>query len=198
MHRRSIAQGCAAALLVAALAAPMTGQARTVEGVDLQDSVQVGGTSLTLNGAGLRSKLGLVGVYVAALYLPQKSGDAEAIVKAREARRIVMKMRRGVSSSTMTDAFHEGVANNLDQQQLAALKPKLEALDRSFASVNELKEGDEIDIDFSADGSTRVTYNGQQKDIIPGADLSEALLKIWLGKKPVQDDLKQELLGGKG
>lgn len=197
MQCRSFAQGCAVALLAAALAAPMVGQARTVEGVDLKDSVQVGGTSLTLNGAGLRSKLGLVGVYVAALYLPQKSADADAIIKAHEARRVVMKMKRGVSSGTMTDAFHEGVANNLNQQQLASLKPKLEALDRSFASVDELKDGDEIDIDFSADGSTRVTYNGQQKDIIPGADLSEALLKIWLGKKPVQDDLKQELLGTK-
>jgi len=197
MHRRSIARGCAASLLAAALAVPMTGQARAVEGVDLQDSVQVGGGSLTLNGAGLRSKIGLFDVYVAALYLPQKSGDADTIIKAHEPRRMVMKMKRGVSSETMTKAFHEGVANNLNQQQLAALKPKLDALDRSFASVNELKEGDEIDIDFSADGSTRVTYNGQQKDIIPGADLSEALLKIWLGKKPVQDDLKQELLGAK-
>jgi hypothetical protein len=198
MDRRSIARRCAAALLAVALAAPLASRARTVEGVELQDSVQVGGARLMLNGAGLRSKLGLVGVYVAALYLPQKSADADAIIKARQPRRIVMKMRRGVGSDTMTDAFHEGLANNLDQQQLAALKPKLDALDRSFASVDALKEGDEIDIDFSAEGSTRVTYNGQQKDIIPGADLSQALLQIWLGKKPVQDDLKQELLGAKG
>ena len=196
MDRRSRGWACAAALL--ALAAALPGQARTVEGVKLQDTVQVGGGTLRLNGAGLRSKAGLFDVYVAGLYLAQKSADADSIIKAREPRRVVMKMRRGVGSDTMTKAFHEGVSNNLTQQQLAALKPKLEALDRSFASVPELKEGDEIDIDFSADGSTRVTYNGQQKDIIPGADLSEALLKIWLGKKPVQDDLKQELLGGKG
>lgn len=198
MERRSIAHGCAAALLAAVLAAPVVSQAKTVDGVDFKDSVQVGGSSLSLNGAGLRSKLGLVGVYVAGLYLPQKSSDADSIIKSHEARRIVMKMRRGVGSDTMTGAFHEGVANNLSPQQLAALKPKLDLLDKSFSSVKELKEGDEIDLDFGADGSTRVTYNGQQKDSIPGSDLSEALLMIWLGKKPVQDDLKKELLGASG
>lgn len=187
---------CAIVLLAAAaFAMPAASLARTVEDVELKDTVQVGGTSLTLNGAGLRSKFGLFGVYVAGLYLPQKSSDAESIVKAHEPRRLVMKMRRSVGSDKMTEAFHEGIANNLSGQQLAALKPKLDLLDRSLSGVSELKEGDEIDLDFGADGSTRVSYNGQQKDAIPGVDLSEALLEIWLGKKPVQDDLKQELLG---
>ncbi len=198
MERRSILRGCAAAMLMAPLAAPPASQAKTVDGVDLKDSVQVGGSSLSLNGAGLRSKLGLVGVYVAGVYLPQKSADADSIIKAHEPRRIVMKMRRGVGTDTMTKAFHEGVANNLSEQELAALKPKLDLLDKSFSGVKELKEGDEIDLDFGADGSTRASYNGQQKDLIPGEDLSEALLKIWLGRKPVQDDLKKELLGAGG
>ncbi|HZR37049.1 MAG TPA: chalcone isomerase family protein [Nevskia sp.] len=182
-------------LAAAAAAMPAASMARTVEDVELKDSVQIGGASLSLNGAGLRSKFGLFGVYVAGLYLPQKSSDADSIVKAHEPRRLVLKMRRSVGTDKMTEAFHEGVANNLNAQQLAALKPKLDLLDRSLSGVSELKEGDEIDLDFGADGSTRVTYNGQQKDAIPGADLSEALLKIWLGRKPVQDDLKQELLG---
>jgi hypothetical protein len=40
---------------------------------------------------------------------------------------------------------------------------------------------------------------GQQrgKDI-PGEDFYRALLRIWLGEKPVQDDLKQALLGKAG
>jgi hypothetical protein len=195
MDRPNLRRGGAVVLL--ALAAAQPGQAKTVEGVQLEDAVQVGSSTLRLNGAGLRSKQGLVDVYVAGLYLPRKSADADAVIKAHEPRRVVMKMRRGIGSGTMMKAFHDGLARNLGPEQLGALKPKLDALDRSFASVDTLREGDEIDLDFNAEGGTRVTYNGQQKDIIPGADLSEALLKIWLGGKPVQDDLKQELLGGK-
>jgi hypothetical protein len=183
----------AAALLSLAAALPVA--AATVDGVNLPDTVQAGGQSLTLNGAGLRSEFGLFGVYVAGLYLPQRSKDAAAIVQATEPRRIVMKMRRGVGTGTMMKAFHEGVARNLSDSELAALKSKLDQLDQSFQSVKELKEGDEIDLDFSADGSTRASYNGQAMNTIPGADLSSALLKIWLGRDPVQGDLKKKLLG---
>ena len=35
-----------------------------------------------------------------------------------------------------------------------------------------------------------------RRESIPGADLQRALLKIWLGKNPVQDDLKAALLKG--
>jgi hypothetical protein len=31
---------------------------------------------------------------------------------------------------------------------------------------------------------------------IEGADFYQALLRIWLGENPVQDDLKKALLGG--
>ena len=180
---------------LAALLAVLPAWAVTVDGVNLPDSVQVAGQNLTLNGAGLRSKFCLIGVYVAALYLPQKSHDAKAIVQAQEPRRIAMKMTRGVGSDTMVKAFHEGVERNLSPQELAALKSKLDQLDQSFAKVKELKEGDEIDLDFGADGVTTTSYNGQVMNAIPGADLAAALMNIWLGKNPVQDDLKKELLG---
>jgi hypothetical protein len=78
---------------------------------------------------------------------------------------------------------------------LTALKPKLDQLDQSFRKVTALKSGDVIDLDFGADGTTRVSYNGQLQDSIGGVDLAAALLKIWLGGKPVQDDLKRALLG---
>lgn len=195
MNARIARLGRMAAALVLTTAAALPARALTVEGVNLQDTVQVGGQSLSLNGAGLRSKFGLIGVYVAGLYLPQKSSDAAAIVQAQEPRRIVMKMRRGVGSDTMLKAFHEGIQRNLSPQQLEALKPKLDQLDQSFAKVKELKEGDEIDLDFAADGSTTTTFNGQAMNAIPGADLSAALLEIWLGKNPVQGDLKKKLLG---
>ncbi len=46
-------------------------------GVDLPDTAQVGSTTLVLNGMGLRTKM-MVKVYVAGLYVTQKTSDAVA------------------------------------------------------------------------------------------------------------------------
>lgn len=183
-----------AAALLLALASTQA-LAATVSGVKVDDQVTVAGKSLVLNGAGLRTKYLLADVYVAALYLPQKSTDASQIIGGQEPRRISMTMKRDVDTATMVKAFHEGVSKNLSAAELAALKPKLDQLDQSFRTVKALKSGDVINLDFGADGGTRVSYNGQPQDAIAGTDLSAALLGIWLGKNPVQDDLKKELLG---
>jgi hypothetical protein len=193
MDDRNAGKRFAMALLL--MLASTQALAATVSGVKLEDQVTVNGSSLVLNGAGLRTKYLLANVYVAALYLPQKSGDADGIIGAAELRRISLTMKRDVGTATMTKAFHEGVSNNLSAAELTALKPKLDQLDQSFHKVTALKSGDVIALDFGADGSTRVSYNGQLQDSIAGADLSAALLKIWLGSKPVQDDLKRALLG---
>jgi hypothetical protein len=43
---------------------------------------------------------------------------------------------------------------------------------------------------------TQLTVDGKPSGApIPGEDFYRALLKIWLGEHPVQDDLKKALLG---
>ncbi|HEY1965075.1 MAG TPA: chalcone isomerase family protein, partial [Acidobacteriaceae bacterium] len=65
-------------------------RAATLAGVTLPDTAQVGGKTLVLNGLGLRTKM-MVKVYVAGLYLEQKSSDPNAIIKADAPKQIIMK-----------------------------------------------------------------------------------------------------------
>ena len=183
---------CCAALLALASAGASAAQ---VAGVSVDDQVTVNGDTLMLNGAGQRTKYLLADIYVAALYLPQRTGDAGAILDAHEPRRVNLMMKRDIDTAEMVKAFHEGLARNLSHDELKALKPRLDQLDHSFQQVKGLKIGDIITLDFDADGGTRVSYNGLEQDSIGGSDLSTALLKIWLGKNPVQADLKKQLLG---
>ena len=45
-------------------------------------------------------------------------------------------------------------------------------------------------------GTLIVSFNGSAKGSdIPGEDFYRALLRIWIGDKPVQDDIKEHLLG---
>ena len=53
--------------------------AAEVEGVKLADKVQLGGSELTLNGAGVRTRV-FFKVYVGALYLQKKANATEAVL----------------------------------------------------------------------------------------------------------------------
>ncbi len=173
------------AMLLAAASLPAL--AMQVSGVNMADSANVGGKPLVLNGAGLRTKFGLADVYVMGLYLPAKSKDANSIINEQAPRRV---------TDTLENAFHEGLQANLSKPELQKLQPKIAQLDQRFVEVGAVKEGDILNLDFGADGSTQITYNGQQKAAVAGSDLSSALLKIWLGSHPVQNSLKQEILTG--
>jgi hypothetical protein len=99
------------AVVVFVVASMFDLHAASLAGVTLPDTVQVGGTTLVLNGLGLRKKF-VVKVYVAGLYLEQKSSDAGAIIKADAPKRIVMQFLHGASKSQMADAFDESFNNN--------------------------------------------------------------------------------------
>ncbi len=184
----------AMALLLTAASLPAL--AAQVSGVKLDDSANVGGQQLVLNGAGLRTKFGLADVYVLGLYLPQKSTDANAIINEKAPRRVTLVMKRNLDTDTLQKAFHEGLEANVSKSELQQLQPKIKQLDARLNEVGSVKQGDVLNLDFGADGSTRITYNGQQKEAVAGADLSSALLKIWLGAHPVQDSLKKDILSG--
>jgi hypothetical protein len=172
-----------------------SGSALEVSGVKLDDKVDVAGVPLVLNGAGLRTKM-MLKIYVVGLYVPARTTSADAVINASQLRRVHLVMKRGLGAGTVWDAFDEGIQANSTPAELAALKPKLTEIERLFNELGEVAEGDAIDIDLSADGATSVKYKGQPKGTIAGADLQRALLKIWLGKNPVQDDLKEALLKG--
>lgn len=179
-------------LATATAAAP----AAQVSGVKLEDSVTVGGTNLVLNGAGVRVKYAMFKVYVIGLYVPAKTKDGIAIQNAKEPRRAVLVMKRDLEAATLSEAFHEGLENSLTAAEFNALKPQIAELDGLFKQVGNVKEGDRLTLDFSAEGSTRISYKGKQLDEIRSPQMVSALLGLWVGKKPVQEDLKAALLKG--
>ena len=171
------------------------GVAMEVSGVQIAEKVDVGGVPLVLNGAGLRTKL-MLKIYVIGLYLPARTTSADAVINSKQLRRAHLVMKRGLGAGTVWDAFEDGIEANNSPAELTALKPKLDEIERLFNELGEVAENDALDIDFGADGSTSVRYKGQPKGSIAGTDLQQALLKIWLGKNPVQNDLKAALLKG--
>ena len=185
------------ALLVAAVAALCFNLAAAVDvaGVKFDDKVRVGTSDTVVNGAGLRKKV-FVKVYAMALYLPEKRGDAESVLATKGAKRISINLLRDLSGQQFVEALQEGMANNHSEAEMVGLKDRLKQFSDTMLAVGEARTGTNVVIDWIPEGGTRLTVNGQAKGKdIAGEDFYKALLKIWLGNKPVQDDLKQALLG---
>jgi Chalcone isomerase-like len=176
--------------LVAFAFAPLLTQAATLAGVTLPDSTQVAGKMLVLNGVGLRTKF-FVKVYVAGLYLEQKSSDANAIMKSDAPKRLVMHFVRDVSKSQMNDAFNEGFEKNSPD----AAKSMKTDIDRLLGAVTDIKEGQEMVFTYVPGTGITMSINGQDKVTIAGPAFAPVVFSLWLGPKPPNADLKKGLLG---
>jgi len=183
-----------AALIATCLTA---GAASAIEagGFRFDDRISVGGSELLANGAGVRTKL-VFDVYAMALYLPAKATTAEAVVGQKTTRRIALQLLRDVGADDFVEALRAGIQANLSAGEYAALKPQIEQFAATLMAVKEVTKGTPVLIDYFPSSGTRITIAGQVrgKDI-PGDAFYDALLKIWLGGKPVQADLKAKLLG---
>jgi hypothetical protein len=163
-------------------------------GVQLPDKVQVGNATLQLNGAGIRTRF-FFKIYVAALYLPQKQISGDAVVADEHEHRMALHILHELGSKKLYGAFSEAIEANHTAGELAALDAQLRQMAQIFDAVKEVKPGDVITLDYLPGSGTQIGVNGAARGIIPGAAFNRALLRIWLGGKPVQDDLKKGLLG---
>ena len=93
----------------------------------------------------------------------------------------------------LNEAFENGIQANHSAAEAEALKPRIAELLSLFTDA---KQGDVILLDFLPESGTAVSVNGHAKGKpISGEDFYRALLRIWLGDKPVDGDLKKSLLG---
>jgi hypothetical protein len=166
-----------------------------VANVAFDDHATVAGQVLTLNGAGLRTRF-LFKIYAIGLYLPQKTPSAEIATAEPGAKRIRFVMKRTVSAEDLVGAFEKALSANNSEAQLQAIGDRLDRLKRLLLSLGGAKEGSEYLLDYVPGVGTRLTVDGVVRDApIPGNDLFEALMRAWLGPKPVQENLKEALLG---
>lgn len=182
-------------LLVWSLLLSWNACALEVAGVKLSDTAQVGSENLQLNGAGIRTRL-FFKIYVGALYLPQKQASAAAIIADEHEHRVALHIMHELSSEKLFNAFYDAIKANHSEAELAALGAQIRQMAQIFDAVKEVKPGDVITLDYLPTSGTQIAVNGSARGTIAGAEFNRALLKIWLGDEPVQDDLKKAMLGG--
>jgi hypothetical protein len=152
---------------------------RTVNGVVLPETITAGGKTLVLNGAALRKKA-IFKVYVAALYVVNKSQSADAILGDDEPRRMEMHFVRGVEKKKICDAWADGLKDNTPDAS-EEVKNQFNDL---CGLMGDVKDGQSMTFTYVPGNGTAVTVAGEEKGTVGGREFSDALLRCWIGPKP--------------
>ena len=97
-----------------------------------------------------------------------------------------------MSDKKLVKTWNEGFAKNNSPATLKSLRDRIDQFNALFSTV---RKGDVILINYLPDDGTQVWINGSLKGMVPGRDFNQALLKIWLGDKPADENLKKAWLG---
>lgn len=182
---------------IALFAAVMNAPAHSLEvaGVKFDDTVKLANQELKLNGAGIRHKV-IFKVYTAGLYLQDHKTTVPDVLAAPGPRRVAITMLRDVSSEEFGRGFMSGMQQNTDKAEKAKLINQLQKFGELFASVPELKKGDVMTCDWIPGTGTVLHLNGKRLlEPLPDIAFYNALLKIWIGDKPVDTKLRRAMLG---
>lgn len=149
---------------------------------------------VVLNGAGVRNKY-FMNVYVAGLYLRTKNSNPQEIINADQP----MAVRLQIISSLVTrDRMAESIIEGFEQSTGGKTKPIQKEIDmiiKIFKS-EPIKVGDVFDIMYTPGKGITATKNGKDYGIlIKGLSFKKAVFGIWLGEDPVDDPLKDKMLG---
>jgi hypothetical protein len=179
-------------ILCCLLLCSLPANAKDIAGVMVQETLQMeDGTLLHLNGAGIRSKF-FFDIYIAELYMEHPSSVVKEVLEATGRKRMVMHfLYKEVGKDKLIEGWDEGFAGNTPKDELVKLQDRINQFNDMFVDV---KKDDIIVLDFIPDKGTIVTIAKQEKGVVSGKDFNDALLRIWLGDKPVNEDLKEKLL----
>ncbi len=169
-------------------------RAADVGGVRLDESVQVAGHQLQLNGAGVSSRL-IFKIYAIGLYLQAPRRTPEAVLTSHGPRRVFIRLLRDVTSEEFEDAVISKLADTAPQD--AGLAEHMLRLGKAIASQPQgLRRGDLLTLDWIPGTGTVVALNSRPLTP-PLRDITfyNALLNIWLGENPADNHLKNVLLG---
>ncbi|MOA24912.1 hypothetical protein D3C78_1456100 [compost metagenome] len=161
-------------------------------GLDVAPQVRTEATTLTLNGAAVRSGRGGHSEYLVALYLERPTPDAERILASEQPTRIQMTFLDRFSALRIARELLDELSMNVEPQALARIKPQVDQL--TGLAPRQFMRGDQIELDYLPGQGTQVAINGAVLGILPGRELYTALLSLWLGPRPVSRDFKAALL----
>ena len=186
---------CLAGLLV--LSTLVSVQAATIDvgGAKIEDAMELQGSKLQLNGAGVRYRA-VFKVYAAGLYLGKKATTPEEVFATPGPKRLSITLLREIDANELDKAFTKGFEENSPKAEMSKLIPGLIKMGQIFSDQKKMVAGENFTIDWIPGTGTIITVKGkQQGEPFKEPEFYAALMRIWLGPNPADFKLKDALLG---
>ncbi len=187
----------AAVLLAAAFAAPAQTATPTVEvgGVRIPATATVAGTPLALNGSGVRYRF-VIKVYSAGLYLAGKAATPEQVFAMAGPKRVHIVALRELDANDFGRLFTKAMQDNASKEDFSKSINGVIRMGEAFSAKKRMGPGESFGIDWLPGQGTQIMVNGKPwGEPIKEPEFYNAMLRIWLGKNPVDSLLKDALLG---
>ena len=158
------------------------------------DNVTLSGTDvlLQLNGVGMRTKF-VFDVYIGALYTEKSAKTRDEVLTQTGPNRVLMHfVYDEVTAEKLVAAWNEGFEENQTEETLKSLEGRIDKFNAMFSTAH---ADDVVLLDYIPGKGTIINIKGVEKGVIEGEDFNKALLDIWLGEEPADDDLKEAMLG---
>jgi Chalcone isomerase-like len=165
-----------------------------IAGVRYEATARVGGQSLVLNGSGLSYKA-LQKVYTVGLYTPSKNSNADGVLAMTGPKQLRFVILVPMRVDELGKLISRGIEHNSTRDEFMRLIPSTIDMGRIFAKMRRMAPGDTIAIEWVPNRGTVFYVNG----VPTGMPVAEplffnAVLKVWIGKNPTTQDLKDALL----
>jgi hypothetical protein len=169
--------------------------ATTVEGIAFDREITLAGSTLKLNGAGIRSKF-VFKVYTAGLYLPATAKTSADVYAAKGPKRMKVVFLRDTDASSFGKTMSDVMGDNLPREQFSKCIPGLIKLGEVFANKRKMAVNEGYTLDELPGEGTVVSINGQLVAKVSEPEFFTCLMYNYFGDKPADPKLKTALLGG--
>jgi hypothetical protein len=171
-------------------------QSVEVAGVKFEPTVNVGGTAIQLNGAGIRYKA-IFKVYAAGLYLPKKTKVISEALAMPGAKRITITMLREIDANELGRLFSRAIEDDIPKQDYVKVLPDVLRMSQIFSDYKTLKSGDTFTLDWIPGSGAVISIKGKPfGEPFKNPEFYTALMNIWLGKTPPDFKLKDAMMRG--
>jgi len=160
-------------------------------------TTNVAGNNLQLTGWGTRKRLGFE-IYHVALYVQDKSANPADYMNLAKRDRLVLRFARELDNEQFTRIMLAALKERVNMSETPTVVDSIQKFAEVFSSVPLFKVGDEVHLTILPGGRMEFSINGDTKGFNPitEAPLARGLLSIFIGPKPIDIDLRRDILEG--
>jgi len=178
-----------AAVVAVLVCAPISVSSQEISGINFEPLYLDEGDELILQGVGLKTFL-MMKAFVAGFYLEEGISKEAALEDV--SKRLDVAYFKDIRGKDLTNYTVRKMRKNISEKEFSKVEDRLGKMEDYFV---DLQAGDKYSLAYHPGVGTKFIHNGKLMGTIEGADFAKGLFSVWIGDKPMDIELKQEILG---